>query len=582
MTVMNDTTGNNRERHFKIISENGFEMFLVFILFFAGWWFLSKHAGGPSLWDDLSYMNMSLNTEADYRYINRYFHVYLLKFFLWVAGDPFTGARLFWGFLTSATAALVYINARIISNQNCFLHGMIAVLFFYSEWLIFLKSGPLADYTVMMLVTAGLTVYLLYHRFNQYQKLILYLFGFIFFLAIKSKETGIIAGILVLGLGFSGSEAFNLKRLGRNTTYVLAGMFIGVMILMCLHQIFLGDALFSFRLSNTNALLNLQFGEYKIPKQNWYRSHILISIPAIFILYLISLTKKRTFKFKPFEKIVWLLPIGLALFLTVFMIKGNYGLASKHYLPAIPIICILAAQFFEYKSRTPIFELVKMLIVISLVLLIYLFIYYLLSIIFPSTANSNLLDTLKILMKFQKAFVFPVAFSALLMLLIFVRKWSLTSHIAALICVFLITVLPMISYARILKEGSFLERSEKRFIPFARSSNDVVCSEDASIYISENIYKEYQMLGRDDASSAWMFNIYFNCNLERSRFDYSNLPEDLLKNDYRYAYISKTDWQNLRKGSKTFLKTRYMIKAKRIQKDKTGGFLFFIKKDRER
>ena len=55
--------------------------------------------GGPITNDELKYLALSIDTSQEPRILNRYFHVYLQKVFIYFFDDPFLSMQVFWSFL---------------------------------------------------------------------------------------------------------------------------------------------------------------------------------------------------------------------------------------------------------------------------------------------------------------------------------------------------------------------------------------------------------------------------------------------------------------------------------------------------
>ncbi len=86
---------------------------------------------------------------------------------------------------------------------------------------------------------------------------------------------------------------------------------------------------------------------------NWYTSYILPSLALPFLLYLLS-GIRPTAKAVPMRvRLVWLIPLLLAVLLTISLIRSNWGVKPTYFLPALPVIAILAAQVLDFdRPRT--------------------------------------------------------------------------------------------------------------------------------------------------------------------------------------------------------------------------------------
>jgi hypothetical protein len=557
------------KRIFKVRITTGIELLVLSILFLIVWRFTYVYSSGPISWDELWYMHISLNSEPFPKILNRYGHIYFQKFFFWIACDPFRGAKLFWSFLFSTTTALIYVDARMISENSSYLQGLISILIFFSLPIYLSWVGiTYADFTVMMMVTFGVTLYLFYHRFHRYSRLILVLLGIILFFAVKSKESGIVLCILLAGLGFDESDVFDLGQFMRNVAFVLAGVLIGVLALMCLDKIFLYDALFSFRFAHMEELFKFNFGDYVRESRNWY-SYVMSIAPAPFLLFIISMTMRRQSNFTAGEKVVWLLPVGLLMFLTFTMIRGRWGVSPRYCLPALPIIAILSSQIFDRETYGRTDGLTKQILMFfgSLAAVV----------VFYSFIGRHIDKYGWKLPSFQNAIILPIALSVLVFIVIFLKKWSFVIQLAAFTCILLLTVYPIYRNVHFLQREVYPAISEKRFAPLAAFSDRIVCSKKTKVFISKDLYAKYKILSRDIGSSRWMFNLYFDCDLKRFQFSYSSCADslnDLLNGEYTYAYITKSDWDDLTHSVKEQLDAKYKREA-----DNRIGVVFFWRQD---
>ncbi|MEE9370437.1 MAG: hypothetical protein V3W45_03095, partial [Sedimentisphaerales bacterium] len=187
------------------------------------------YVGTTVNWDDLFYMNLSQHTTPQAWVLNRYGHIYLQKFFFWLAGDSITGGRIFWCFLFFSTSVLVYWCAKMLAGKRGWLIGLVAVLFFCAQPVFARYVGcTLADFTIMFLVTLGTFVYLSFLAGKyKYRCFIIMILGLIFFWAVKSKETGICMAVLFLGLGEDSTGARSVRRFTRDIGWACLGMLAG-------------------------------------------------------------------------------------------------------------------------------------------------------------------------------------------------------------------------------------------------------------------------------------------------------------------------------------------------------------------
>ena len=117
------------------------EKIILIILTLCVWFVLAVYAGAPIFSDEFMYIDIGLRNYKEPSYGNRYFHVYLQKFFMDLAPTPLQGVRIFWGFIIALTAAMIYLNARTFFKDSHPLHGLLALAFFFSFPLITEYSG---------------------------------------------------------------------------------------------------------------------------------------------------------------------------------------------------------------------------------------------------------------------------------------------------------------------------------------------------------------------------------------------------------------------------------------------------------
>ena len=205
------------------------------------------------------------------------------------------------------------------------LQAAIALLFFFTQPYILTQPGvTYADFTAMMLVALATAIYLLFHRLSSDRAALLIVFGLCLFLAVKSKETGVIAAILLAGMVFPRSGKFDLPLLRRRLGFVLLGVGTGMICLVVLDQVFLGDALFGWRIISWKGVAayhaKLEWERYD---GTWYEVLVAKRLLVPFFLSLLSAVQWSQGRFPPANKVLWLLPLGGIFMLTVNHILGG-------------------------------------------------------------------------------------------------------------------------------------------------------------------------------------------------------------------------------------------------------------------
>ena len=531
------------------LNNNGFKLhpleyigMLVFLL--AGCLLGSHYAQGFIAWDDLHYMHTSWSLLVEPNILNRYFDIYLLKFFTAItAGDPFSGARLFGAFISSLTIVLVYLNARILAKTHPFWYGMLAVLFLLSFQLFTTNFGAtLPDFTVAMMVAIGVTIYLLYHRLPAHQDLLVILFGLVLFLSYKTKETGLLLGVLIPGFLISEEKILRRRIIIRQLLLILAGVGIGLVLFVILNGLLIKDAFFGFSLSDIRAWLGQnELSTYVRTTDNYLD---VVGLSAPFILALVWALKPDQ-RFTVNDRLLWLLSIGFIIFLNLTLIKANYNVIPRYVLPVYVVISILAPQAVRtdfigssWKER------LRMGVIILGSFLIAglgaLTVYYLLA----RPANWEIKDYLK-------GIIGPIALLILIAWLVFSKRNTNVSLVVVMIGIGALTLPFAAVYINSVYKGNQVYQSNGRFQPFAEFSNIVTCNP-GKILISGSIYETGGKLGRDRSSSWWMYDLYYRCHTQQDQVIFSNSPLKALNDSYQYVFLDVSDYRTLKSNAGAF------------------------------
>lgn len=567
-------------------------------------------------WDDLAYMSFSQYTTPQPWILNRYGHIYLQKLFFGLVSDSINGGRVFWCFLVSSTCVLTYWSAKILAGRKHYLISIIAVLLLCMQPIFSKEAGcPLADFTVMFLVALGTFVYLAFlNKRQKYTHLIIMLLGLIFFWAVKSKETGICMAVFFLGLGKDQTGSVNIKRFARDIGWVIFGMFIGCVLLMMLDWAFIGDALFSVRPSSIKGVLNPNLGHpSNIPEGritlSWYSFLTTRPVFVPFLLYLLIGWKSPVRSFSYREKVIWLAPLVLMAFLT-FSRRGWY-IIPRYFSPALPILCIWAAQFFWFKfSGPPLrfknnFHIPRAVAATVLVLAAFLMIIFVFVPKIPSMVEYYKLNTwtggfpnlrynrLSTSQLFYALAIIPVAVTGLLIVETMSKKRGLIALFFSFLFLFSLTFPPLVENISKLNQRLVAKKSEWRFLPYIIFADQIRFDKNTKILVSKDIHRSSWMLGRDLQSHCFMFNIYFNQNVdcwqppEGGRFNWTSDQfidgtwEDILKGNYDYAFLTVRDWKGIgEKYNVDHLLKSYELKMETVHRTRTGVFQLILLKKR--
>ena len=138
---------------------------------------------------------------------------------------------MYWAFLISIICLLIYLCARLFSKDSLPVQGVLAVITFLAIEDIAKTNGtPGVDLTAIFIILVIVLVYLLSIRSKQNSKWLVMIIGALFYMAFKTKETAIIAGILVFGLGFTEENLFNWREFKKNFKYIGFGLFAGMIL----------------------------------------------------------------------------------------------------------------------------------------------------------------------------------------------------------------------------------------------------------------------------------------------------------------------------------------------------------------
>lgn len=535
------------------------------LAFGAGLWVFS-HIWTAINWDDLLYMSLSQHTVPEAWILNRYGHIYLQKFFFWIAGDAINGGRVFWCFLFSGTCVLTYWCAKVLAGKKGYIIGVIAVLFLGMQHIFGKDPGcSLPDFTVMFLVMLGTFVYLAFlNRRSKYRHLLIVLLGLIFFWAAKSKESGICIGVLFFGLGEDETGVRNIKLFVKDIGWVLVGMLAGCALLMVLDLSFMGDFWFSVRPSSIKAVLGGNIHSPSAPNverisMSWYTFLTTRPIFVPFLLYLLVGWRSPIRDFSIREKMPWLFPLVLIVF--IWWVRCAFYIIPRYFTPAIPIVSIWAAQFFRFElsgaplswkggPRIPRLAAGIFLVLVSFIIgLMFLpkipglVEYYKLDGLVRGFPNLrfNRLDSEQV---FYILVIIPLAVTVLLIVGTMSKKRGLAALFFSSLCLFVL-VFPALGHnITLLKQRTVAQKSEWRFEPYRVFEDELQFEKDARILVSKDIHPRSWMLGRNAKAHCHMFNIFYNQNFDYEQF-VDGTWEDILKGDYAYAFLTGRDWKGI-------------------------------------
>ena len=506
-------------------------------------------------WDDLLYMDLSQYTTPETWILNRYGHIYLQKFFFFLCRDAITGTRVYWCFLFFATTVLIYFCVRLLTGKKGFLLGPIAALFFMAQPLFARQIGcTLADFTVMFLVTLSIFIYIAFLNHGKYRKLVIVILGLLFFWATKSKETGVTIGILFFALGFNSTGSWRLKNFIKEVAYVFLGMAVGCLLLMTLDLASMGDFLFSVRPSNFLHVLDVNFGipgetqgpYYAArPLRSWFMYFSKMPLFTPFFLYVLVGWRNPERQLTDKEKIAWLFPLTMVLFLT--FIRSSFVVLPRYFAPAVPAVCIWASLFFQFDLTGPKISLGKNLkiprIIAAIAFIVLAFVLVAVVMHFLPAIRS-FYKRPKELSLFYAVAIIPPATIILFATAGLSQKRRLTALLLSFFALFLLLWMPLDANISAVKQGKVAQRSRWRFEPYRAFADEFTFEKDTKILVSQSVHKQSWMLGRDVRGHRWTFNVFFNQKFNHDQFVDATL-DDIINTDYTFALITFGDWKQL-------------------------------------
>lgn len=532
------------------------------ISFFAGLFLLlAKFAGGPLVSDDYYYLDAGLNGYKDILVLFYYAHIYFQRIFTLFTASPLVGGKYYWAFTVAVTAAAIYLASRLLNKKSTWLNAALASALFLSLNYLSKYSGVNKnDFTAMMIVALIVVVFILAERNGFRNPILLGLLGFLYFFAFKSKETAVLVGFIFLGFGFNGSPKFEFRRfLGRIPVF-LAGFAVGIGVFAILNQLFVGDALWGIRPADFAAYLNVtgENARFMPVDDNFLSGSQLTMLIVPFLLYLIfGITLNEDFS-KP-KKLVWSYPLVLIVFLTVALIfASGFATTDRFFFPALPALCIFASQVIPFHAiqgkRDWIFLGISMAggLLIGVVLLQVMFITTTTTKYTWSDVTLNLIQ--------------PIFLSIFLISYAWKKPTDLRSIVLPVICLTILLFQPLyLNFHSIVIEQPNNKKMAQLLYPFSAFSQKLTDIPGAIIYISPNISKEDQMLSKKTDEIRSMFNVYFGQNLGVDNFInptvfihstgtliYPDPLETLPKMNFRYAFITATDWERIRQNPQLF------------------------------
>jgi hypothetical protein len=366
------------------------------------------------------------------------------------------------------------------------------------------------------------------------------LMGFLFFLGMKTKETNLIASVLLLGFGFDEDGRFEVQIFIRRLIQFGAGVVAGVVFFIILNTIVLREPLFGL----TPAYF-MAFGEalsttegFNPEAADWYTGYLLPVLPVSFLLYLLSGARQGK-GFSPAIRLIWLVPLFLILFLSFSMIRGDWGIRARHLFPILPVLSLLAPQFMEFELPSTRKGVLLLASNLGLGLVVFLLVRFGL-IYWVGELGGDVTVFLTVV-------VFPIVFSLLLAVILWCERFTVYNIAVPLLALGLVLYSPLFSNVKsIFVTQTTARHYEMRVRPLAVFADQIAYQDCVQILIS---YGAAEVLRNPSGNSDVMlslFNFYFNAGSTRENFTHQEITPgsaaEILKHRYDYVLLTGSEW----------------------------------------
>ncbi|HOJ01652.1 MAG TPA: hypothetical protein PLL88_08540 [Anaerolineaceae bacterium] len=512
---------------------------------------LFYYAGGPISWDELYYMYLSMFPKQESSLLNRYFHIYLQRFFFFLTNwDPFSGAKIFWTFCILATAGFTFYNTYLLipseKESTRIFGGIFSLLVYFAfPYILDYPGVTYADYTSMMLCSIFIFLYI---QVRKNPQIVFFLMGLLFLFSIKTKEIGLCLAVFIFDKKPYANPS-NIKSDIKLACFFLLGISIGILFLAINDHFLLNDFLFSLRISNWHTLLSFNLHQRTLYDLidlfgTLVRSNILYLI--LFTIYIEGILEKRN-KLETPHYFLWAYIITVFAFHLVSTIGGTLITVIRYFVVLAPALGILCAH---------IVCLIEDAVDKKTVLKLFL---YLTACFVINISISFIASTLG----WERDLFLNRIFLPMLMLIslfFFFQEKSWTRSIqAGLLGLILFCMLPskLIALHNRDVENAF----ERRFQPFAENVDELIDSSKMSLFVSSDVYDSYEILGRDRESNSWMYALLFRQDVNLDQFSYDRFSyENFAEGSFTSAFLSSNDWNSLNMNQKNAIESTYLVR----------------------
>ena len=207
--------------------------------------FFYQNGGQLAGSDMLGYINIGFRRGMSEHMLNRYVHIYALRILTSLFPSPLEGLRYYSAIASGLAVLLAYYSARSMSKTRQIMRGVIAVAILLGLPIVVqLLLAPQIDTSAMIAVLVLTAIYVRSAKDNHLNPWVIRLLGLALFLAFKTKETTIVWGVTLIGLGITDMSSFDIRMLAKNLWIVLQGVIIGAAVFIAANWLFIGEPLF--------------------------------------------------------------------------------------------------------------------------------------------------------------------------------------------------------------------------------------------------------------------------------------------------------------------------------------------------
>ncbi len=515
----------------------------LFVLFYC-------ISAGPISWDELFYLDNSIDPKPFPFVLNRYFHIYLQRLFVLMSGDAMLGAKLFWSALMTGTIVTVYYTTKRMTTRHPKTAGTVAVclLLFGTQILFDYRGITYVDYTAMFMVSLGSLVYLAVienkeSREHQYRGW-MFVFGAILWFAFKTKEPTII--LFALLPGFLSSRAEPTLAHLKHYRFVLYGVLSAMLTLMIVDWLEMGTFFFSIHPHSIFGLLDFtMLGQSMHFLRSDFIRFSFEQMPAFCILFALAGFIVRDPKVVRWErKLLWFLPATFILVNSVLAFNGSTWLQTRYLYPMLPIMSVWIAKLFCQaleleKDSTDRFTTKEFLVVFFLLVLGW--ITSAIPYPFAVLLNWNIHN-------YSNDFILPIVLTLIVAYLFWNSRSFVTrlSRAQSKIWVYLLGALsfPLFQLQIANWQDPYLDDlHQKHFSVLTAAEPYIRVNNDSRFFVSSKLWELNEIFCRGQLNCLNMFNVFFNSNLTDRNLNFGDPSIQTWSESIDYIFVGWKDFE---------------------------------------